>query len=99
MRRRGVVAADVLLGIKLYPVDYVEQATRQINKIDPRSGRMANIIKGRIKTLSIKKAAAEKVGGDTKIYDDQIDEKLKQIMGLADEARRVATHLTEAIGE
>jgi hypothetical protein len=55
LRSKGVVAADALLGVKLYPVDYTEELVRAIHKQDPSKGLLAIKIKGQIKTFAVKK--------------------------------------------
>ncbi|MGB2826816.1 MAG: hypothetical protein WBC50_01260, partial [Dehalococcoidales bacterium] len=81
-----VVAADVIAGVKMYPVDYVEQVARQIGKIDPQKGWLARKIHTDIRTLAIKKRSLEKRGKDTTLYDKQIEMKIQQLKGLATES-------------
>lgn len=89
IRLRSVVALDVLAGIKMYPVDYAEQAQRQISKLHPAKGFLAKKIRSQIKTLTIKKNAWAKRGKDTSIYDKQIGEKILQLHGLAKEVEKI----------
>lgn len=89
LRPPGIVAADVFAGVKMYAVDYVEQTAREIAKLDPQKGYIARKIKSDIKTLSIKKAAVKKAGGNIALYDKQIEDKIAQLKGLAKEARQV----------
>jgi len=91
LRPPGVVAADVFAGVKLYPVDYVEQTAREIGKLDPNKGYLARKIKGDIRTLAIKKKAVKEAGGKVALYDKQIKDKIGQLKGLAEEARKVGT--------
>lgn len=88
-RPKGVVLADILAGVKLYPVDYVERAEQEINKLHPKHGVVARKILGQIKTLSLKKQAVEKAGGDPAFYQDQIERKIKQLVGLAKESKEI----------
>jgi geranylgeranyl pyrophosphate synthase len=98
-RSKGVVAADVLAGIKMYPVDYAEQISRQIAEIHPQSGFTARKIRSEIRTLSIKKQAIEKRGGSAEDYDEKIAEKIKQLQGLAKEAQKASETFKKAQGE
>jgi len=84
-----VVAVDVIAGIKMYPVDYVEQVARQIGKIDPQKGWLARKIHTDIRTLAIKKRSLEKRGKDTSLYDKQIEQKIQQLKGLATESAEI----------
>jgi len=91
LRPPGVTAADVLAGVKMYPVDYVEQTAREIAKLHPQKGYLARKIKSDIRTLSVKKATMKKIGGNVALYDKQIKGKIDQLKGLAEEAREVAS--------
>jgi len=86
-RAKGVVAADVFAGVKLYPVDYSEELVKKINKINPEKGYLAREIKGQIRTYSMKRAALAKKGKSTEFYDKLIESKIKQLKGLAAEVR------------
>jgi hypothetical protein len=101
VRPKSVVAADVFLGMKMYPVDYTESALRYIMKNDPRRGDIAAKIKSDIKSLSIKKDKMEEIGNKrmVKYYQDQIDQKILQITGMAKEAGRIGELLKKAQGE
>lgn len=88
-RPRAIVAADIFAGVKMYPVDYIERAEQEINKLHPQKGYLARKIMGDIKTLSIKKQAMEKTGRKVTFYDEKIEEKIKQLIGLANETREV----------
>jgi hypothetical protein len=90
IRPLGVVAADTFLGIKLYPVDYAEQMQRMINKLDPKKGRIANDLLADIKGLAIKKSAFEKRGMSGQKYQDAIDSKIDQMIGLGEELKEYA---------
>ena len=98
-RPRGVVAADVLAGIKMYPVDYVEELTKKIGKINPKTGFVARRIKGQIRTLHVKRRVIEKRGQSTKYYDDQIESKIKQLEGMAQETKEIAETYKRTKGE
>ena len=87
----GVVAADAFLGIKLYPVDYVEQMVRKVNKLDPNKGYLARKIRGQIKTLEIKRKAVDKKGKNDEYYREKIEEKIEQLRGLGKELKKVGT--------
>jgi len=88
-RKPSVVLADVIAGIKMYPVDYTEQVVRVIGKKHPKSGFLARKIFGQIRTLAIKKQAVEKAGGKTDIYDKQINEKIDQLKGLGKKVEEI----------
>lgn len=88
-RKPKVVFADVIAGIKLYPVDYMEELSRKIGKIDPNTGYLARKIHTQIRTLAIKKQALEKRGVDTTTYDEQIADKIEQLRGLAKETKEI----------
>jgi len=88
-RPTKIAAADVIAGIKMYPVDYTEQVMKKIGKIDPKTGYMARKILGQIRTLAIKKKSVEKKGGNTEFYDKKIAEKIEQLKGLGGEAQEI----------
>jgi len=88
LRPPAVVAADVIAGIKMYPVDYTEQITKDISKIDPNTGYLARKILSQIRSLAIKKQAVEKRGGNTKTYDEAIKKKIEQLKGLGEETKK-----------
>jgi hypothetical protein len=90
VRPLGIVAADTFLGIKLYPVDYAEVMQRHINKLDPKKGRIAADLLADIKGLAVKKVAFEKRGMNGKKYQDAIDSKIDQMIGLGDELKEYA---------
>jgi hypothetical protein len=87
MRAPGIVAADALAGVKIYPVDYDEQMQRIIARMDPATGRIARQLHIRIKTLATQKRAAELRGGDVANWQRKIDERIEQIKGLAPELK------------
>jgi hypothetical protein len=87
-RPTGVVLADVLAGVKMYPVDYAEQMQRKINKIHPSRGQLARKITGQIRTLYTKKKAS-KSKNLKQIYQKQIDDKIKQLEGLGKETQKL----------
>jgi hypothetical protein len=89
IRPLGVVALDAFLGIKLYPVDYVDQMIRKAGKLDPEKGFLARKIKSQINTLEVKRRAMEKKGRKTEFYEKQIEAKVKQLEGLAKEIEKV----------
>ena len=82
-RSGALTAADVLLGIKIYPVVYAEQITKKISKLHPKKGSIARKIKSQIVTLNVKRNAMLKQGKNTKRYDDKIDNKIQQLRGMA----------------
>lgn len=88
-KKPSVVAADVIAGVKMYPVDYTEQVIRQVSKLDPERGYLAKKIYAQIRTYAIKKKALEKKGAKTEFYDKKIEEKMRQLQGLAGEAGEV----------
>ena len=69
----------------MYPVDYIQRAEQEINKLHPKKGYLARKILGQIKSLSIKKQAVKKTGGDIAFYDKKIENKINQLKGLAKE--------------
>lgn len=82
-----VVAADVFAGVKMYPVDYIDQMMKKINKLHPKKGRLGRAIRYDIKILYTKKNAMEKKGKDVKFLEKQIDKKMEQLQGLAGEVK------------
>lgn len=84
------VAADVLAGIKMYPVDYAEQAARLIEKNNPEKGWLARKIKGEIETLAVKANTIKKRGGNANHYEKKIQEKIRQLFGLAEETKETS---------
>ena len=85
MRPGVVVALDVLLGIKMYGVDYAEQMQRELSKKNPESGSLARKIRWDIKNLYLRRAKTIQHGGDPRHYDKQIKHKIKQLQGLGKE--------------
>jgi hypothetical protein len=83
-RKATAVALDVFTGIKLYPVDYVDQLAQQVKG---KQQALAGRIKGQIKSYAIKKNALQKKGKSTKFYDKKIKQKIEQLKGLAEESR------------
>lgn len=95
-RPKKVVAADVFLGVKMYPVDYAEQAQRVISKNHPKKGALARKIRSQIRTLHIRKKALQDRGRDVSHYDKLIEGKIAQLHGLAREARKTGTLYRES---
>jgi len=89
-RPKHVVAADVFTGVKMYPVSYLDQLTKKINKLHPKKGKLGREIRHDIKTLHIRRKAMIKKGKDVKFLDKQIDNKIKQLIGLAEEVKKVS---------
>jgi hypothetical protein len=85
MRASAAVYADILAGIKMYPVDYAEEMERRISKKHPKQGQDARKLRYQIKTLMLRRAAALERGGDPAYYDKQVKSKLEQLRGLAKE--------------
>lgn len=90
LKPKKAIAADVLAGIKLYPVDYVERTVQEINRLNPDNGYLAQEIKSDLKTLNLKSNALKKAGKDSSIYQDQINDKINQLKGLAEETKKIA---------
>lgn len=97
-RPMGVVAADVFGGFKMYPVDYAEQAQREIAKVNPVNGAIAAQIKGDIKRLAVQAEAAKRLGRDPAQYKEQIDAKVQQLIGLAGETKDAGEAFATAMG-
>ena len=87
VRPMGVVAADALAGVKLYPVDYAEQMMNKISKLDPQKGEIARRLKTDINRLAVKKKVTEERGGEGARYQREIDRKIRQMVGLAEELK------------
>jgi len=98
-RPSKIAAADVIAGIKMYPVDYTEQVMKQIGKIHPNTGFLARRILGQIRTLAVKKQSAQKRGKDTSYYDKQIEEKVMQLKGLGEESKEVGESYKKSKGQ
>jgi hypothetical protein len=88
-RPSGAVLADAVFGVKVYPVDYIDQMVRRVNELDPRKGFMARKIKGQINTLEIKRKAMEKKGKPTEFYKKAIESKINQLKGLGAELSKI----------
>ena len=88
-RPSGAVLADAVFGVKVYPVDYIDQMVRRVNELDPRKGFMARKIKGQINTLEIKRKAMEKKGKPTEFYQKAIESKINQLKGLGAELSKI----------
>lgn len=84
-----VVGMDVFAGVKMYPVDYVDQVVRKIYEVSPKNGKNARILKRQIRSLERRARAVEDKDQDGSRYRKQIDEKIEQIKGLAREAMEV----------
>lgn len=97
-RPMGVVAADVFGGFKMYPVDYAEQAQREIARVNPVNGAIAAQIKGDIKRLAVQAEAAKRLGRDPAQYKEQIDAKVQQLIGLAGETKDAGEAFATAMG-
>ena len=89
-RPEGVVAADVFVGFKMYPVDYAEQMMRQASKLNPKSSRVAQRIHAEIRTLSVKRNFFVEKGldGRVKDMDKKIADKIRQLQGLGAELKK-----------
>ncbi|TET55073.1 MAG: hypothetical protein E3J54_00835 [Actinobacteria bacterium] len=83
-----VVAADVFMGIKIYPVDYVNQMVKKVSKLHPKKGRLGRAIRYDIKILYTKRNAVVKKGKDVKFLDKQIENKMDQLRGLSKELQK-----------
>jgi len=99
IRPPKIAAADVIAGIKMYPVDYTEQVMKQIGKIHPNTGFLARKILSQIRTLAIKKQSMQKRGKDTEYYDEQIKEKIDQLKGLGEESKEVGELFKKSKGQ
>ena len=86
-RNPVIVAADILAGIKIYPVDYADEIQRYLSDNDPQKGRTAVRIQSQIKSLSRKKQAMKKAGKSTEYFDKQIKNKIEQLLGMAKEVQ------------
>lgn len=92
-----VVAADVIAGVKMYPVDYVDQMMKKINKLHPKKGRLGRAIRYDIKILYTKKNAMAKKGKSVKFLEKQIENKIKQLKGLAEEVKEAGKIYQKAV--
>lgn len=92
VRPSNVVASDVLFGVKMQPVDYIEQQEKLIRKLDPNKGRVAAEIKASIRVASMRKAILESKGKDTSKYD-------KEIQGLIQQLETMGQELSQTVGE
>jgi len=80
-RPSRVVAADIFFGIKMYPVDYVDQMVRAAAKLDPKRGYLA-------RKLETKRRAIVKRGGSGEFYRKKIEQKIKQLEGLGKQIKK-----------
>ncbi len=87
----GIVLADVLLGVKIYPVDYIDQLSRATSRLDPQKGYIARKIVQDISTLTLKMKAHEKKGRESQVesFQKQIDSKIDQLSGLSRELLKI----------
>jgi hypothetical protein len=86
-RPSGVVASDVFVGLKMYPVDYAEQVDRARGKLDPTSGRIARDIMAEIRSFAARRNHFATKGDDRRVkeLDRKIADKVKQFHGLGAE--------------
>jgi len=87
----GLVLADEIAGVKIYPVNYAEVITRKIIKTHPKKGILAKRIRSQIRTLAIKRHAMKNKGKNIERYNKAIDSKVEQLRGLAKEIIDEAT--------
>jgi hypothetical protein len=97
-RSKGVVLADVLLGVKLYPVDYTERFQRIYNKYQPGSGSLSRKLFSKLKTNYYKRAVMQKNGQNTDEIDSRIDELQAQLAGIGIEASKWLDTYARAMG-
>ena len=98
--RPGIaVAADVFGGVKMYPVDYIDQLARKVSKIDPQKGQLAQEIAGEIRTLTRKKIAQQKKGENVSSYDLQIKSEIDQLKGMGKELKKYIETYKKATGK
>jgi hypothetical protein len=95
----GIILADALAGLKMYPVDYADQMRRQISQLDPKRGKVAQEIRGRIKANTIRAEVMEQSGRDGSRYRDLIQEDIGQLEGLAKELKEFGQLYTEAVSK
>jgi len=81
-RLGSVVLADILGGIKMYPVDYVDQTVRYISKNNPNQSKLANEIKWDIKKFTKQRNTFKESEPQYEFYDKKISRKIKQLQGL-----------------
>ena len=88
-RPSSVVAADVFLGLKMYPVDYAEQMMREAGRLDPGTSTVARQILSEIRTLAAKRNNFAEHGNKSRAekLDKQIQDKVKQLHGLGAELK------------
>lgn len=98
-RPLGIVAADAFLGIKMYPVDYVDQIIRKEAKLDPNKGFLARKIMSQINRFEIKRKAMEKAGKNDEYYREQIERKIEQLEGLGIEMEKAGALYKTVKGE
>ena len=87
------VALDVFTGVKLYPVDYIDEAIRQIS-VEKKG--MANKLKYQIKGFVTRRESLRKRGKSTSYYDNKIKEKMNQLFGLAEESKELGKTIKKA---
>jgi len=88
-RSPKAVGFDIIGGIKMYPVDYVDETMKRISKLDPETGQLARKIHSQIRTYAIKEQALQKKGIETDHYKKLIEQKIEQLRGLAEETKEV----------
>jgi hypothetical protein len=86
----GIILADALAGLKMYPVEYSDQMQRIMTKLDPQRGKIAQEIRSRIRANTIRKDVLKKRGQSTELYDRLINEDIEQLEGLGRELGQYA---------
>ena len=94
-----VVAADTIAGIKMYPVDYVDQMVKKVNKLHPKKGRLGRSIRYDIKILYTKRNAMLKKGKNADFLNKKIADKMNQLRGLAEEIKKETETFKKATGK
>lgn len=100
-RPTSVVAADVLLGFKMYPVDYADRIMQEVFEGDPNSSPVARRIHAQIKSLAARRNQHIEKGNDrrAKELDKEIALKIRQLQGLGKELSKKGAIYKQTQGE
>ena len=97
-RPRSVVLADVIAGVKMYPVDYDEQMLRKMSEWMPGNGKRARELMSEYKTLYTKMAALANKNADTTAIEKQISDLRDRMAYLSVEMMKWSNTYTQAMG-
>jgi hypothetical protein len=95
-RPLGVVLADMLLGLKMYPVSYTDELVKRISKSNPEASADAQRIQQLIVNAATQRNAFLKKGRSVSRFDAEIAARTSQLVGMSGEMGKVAEEAGEA---